>query len=134
MRMDGMRTGSAAAVDGITCHRPAPQPRPPHVPQTPRERNILRGIARGASNKEIGTELGIAETTVKIHVQHVLRKLDVSTRVLAAGWPPVPACAEHPSMAGSRGAREPPGVARLRTVSTRMPPAALCDGVGSDTA
>ena len=51
---------------------------------SPRERDILRGIARGASNKEIGQDLGIAETTVKIHVQHVLRKLDVSTRVQAA--------------------------------------------------
>lgn len=53
-------------------------------PLSPRERDILRGIARGASNKEIGASLGIAETTVKIHVQHVLRKLDVSTRVQAA--------------------------------------------------
>jgi two-component system nitrate/nitrite response regulator NarL len=44
----------------------------------------LRGIARGASNKEIAREHGIAETTVKIHVQHVLRKLDVSSRVHAA--------------------------------------------------
>jgi two-component system nitrate/nitrite response regulator NarL len=51
---------------------------------SPRERDILRGIARGASNKEIGRELGIAETTVKIHVQHVLRKLAVSSRVHAA--------------------------------------------------
>ena len=51
---------------------------------SPRERDILRSIARGASNKEIGAELGIAETTVKIHVRHVLRKLDVSTRVQAA--------------------------------------------------
>lgn len=51
---------------------------------SPRERDILRAIAQGASNKEIGRELGIAETTVKIHVQHVLRKLDVSTRVHAA--------------------------------------------------
>lgn len=49
-----------------------------------REREILRGIARGASNKEIGRELGIAETTVKVHVQNVLRKLHVSTRVHAA--------------------------------------------------
>jgi two-component system nitrate/nitrite response regulator NarL len=51
---------------------------------SPRERDILRGIARGASNKEIGREHGIAETTVKIHVQHILRKLDVSSRVHAA--------------------------------------------------
>lgn len=51
---------------------------------SPRELEIVRLIARGASNKEIGRELGIAETTVKIHVQHVLRKLDLSSRVQAA--------------------------------------------------
>jgi two-component system nitrate/nitrite response regulator NarL len=65
----------------------APAPRAPVSPLeqlSPREQDILRGIARGASNKEIGRDLGIAETTVKIHVQHVLRKLDVSSRVQAA--------------------------------------------------
>jgi two-component system nitrate/nitrite response regulator NarL len=51
---------------------------------SPRELDVLRGIARGASNKEIAREHGIAETTVKIHVQHILRKLDVSSRVHAA--------------------------------------------------
>lgn len=51
---------------------------------SPREFDILRGIARGASNKEIGRNLGIAETTVKNHVQQVLRKLNVSSRVHAA--------------------------------------------------
>ena len=51
---------------------------------SPRELDILRGIARGESNKEIARTLGIAETTVKVHVQHVLRKLDVSSRVQAA--------------------------------------------------
>lgn len=51
---------------------------------SPRELEILRGIACGASNKEIARDLGIAETTVKIHVQHVLRKLDVGSRVNAA--------------------------------------------------
>ncbi len=51
---------------------------------SPRELDILRGIVRGASNKEIAREHGIAETTVKIHVQHILRKLDVSSRVHAA--------------------------------------------------
>ena len=51
---------------------------------SPRELEILRGIARGDSNKEIARTLGIAETTVKVHVQHILRKLDVATRVHAA--------------------------------------------------
>jgi two-component system nitrate/nitrite response regulator NarL len=44
----------------------------------------LRGITRGASNKEIAREHGIVESTVKIHVQHILRKLGVSSRVHAA--------------------------------------------------
>ncbi len=51
---------------------------------SPRELDILRGIARGDSNKEIAREHGIVETTVKIHVQHILRKLGVSSRVHAA--------------------------------------------------
>jgi two-component system nitrate/nitrite response regulator NarL len=51
---------------------------------SPRELDVLRGIVRGDSNKEIAREHGIAETTVKIHVQHVLRKLGVSSRVHAA--------------------------------------------------
>ena len=51
---------------------------------SPREREILRSIAGGSSNKEIARELGIAETTVKIHVQHLLRKLGVASRVQAA--------------------------------------------------
>ncbi len=64
---------------------PVPAPPASKIEQlSPREQEILRGIARGASNKEIARDLGIAETTVKIHVQHVLRKLDVSSRVQAA--------------------------------------------------
>lgn len=49
-----------------------------------REREILTLIARGASNKVIARDLDIAETTVKIHVQHILRKLNLSSRVQAA--------------------------------------------------
>lgn len=49
-----------------------------------RERQILALIARGASNKVIARDLEIAETTVKIHVQHILRKLHLSSRVQAA--------------------------------------------------
>jgi len=51
---------------------------------SPRESEILQHIARGASNKEIARALDIAETTVKIHVQHILRKLNLNSRVQAA--------------------------------------------------
>jgi len=51
---------------------------------TPRELEILAGLADGASNKEIARDLGLAESTVKIHVQHILRKLGLSGRVQAA--------------------------------------------------
>jgi two-component system nitrate/nitrite response regulator NarL len=51
---------------------------------SPREQEILQCIAQGASNKEIARGLDIAETTVKIHVQHILRKLNLSSRVQAA--------------------------------------------------
>ncbi|HSQ82515.1 MAG TPA: response regulator [Casimicrobiaceae bacterium] len=51
---------------------------------SPRESEILQHIARGASNKEIARALEIAETTVKIHVQHILRKLNLNSRVQAA--------------------------------------------------
>jgi two-component system, NarL family, nitrate/nitrite response regulator NarL len=51
---------------------------------SPREQQVLQEIARGASNKEIARTLEIAETTVKIHVQHILRKLGLSSRVQAA--------------------------------------------------
>jgi two-component system, NarL family, nitrate/nitrite response regulator NarL len=74
------RDAAAAPADSEA----APLPTSPIEQLSPRERDILRGIARGASNKEIARELGIAETTVKIHVQHVLRKLGLSSRVQAA--------------------------------------------------
>lgn len=53
-------------------------------PLSPREEDVLREIARGMSNKEIARTLDIAETTVKIHVQHILRKLGLTSRVQAA--------------------------------------------------
>ena len=51
---------------------------------SPREREILALIAKGDSNKHIARALDIAETTVKIHVQHILRKLGLTNRVHAA--------------------------------------------------
>ena len=54
----------------------------PHL--SPREPQIIQLIAKGASNKEIARSLDIAESTVKIHVQGILRKLNLTSRVQAA--------------------------------------------------
>jgi two-component system nitrate/nitrite response regulator NarL len=90
-------TGPAGGVEALPLIEPAaapaiteasvqavPTPDPGLSRLSPRERDILREIARGASNKEIARTLQIAETTVKIHVQHILRKLNLTSRVQAA--------------------------------------------------
>jgi len=51
---------------------------------TPRERETMICVARGESNKEIARNLNVAESTVKIHVQHILKKLNLSSRVQIA--------------------------------------------------
>lgn len=80
---DEMTGKLVAAFQAAGTPSAAPAARPESL-LSPRELEILRLIAQGASNKEIGRELGIAETTVKIHVQHLLRKLGLSSRVQAA--------------------------------------------------
>lgn len=51
---------------------------------TPRELETLGFLAHGASNKEIARKLDLAESTIKVHVQNILRKLELSSRVQAA--------------------------------------------------
>jgi DNA-binding NarL/FixJ family response regulator len=56
------------------------------VPLTQRETQVLRHVALGLSNKEIGRSLEISVETVKEHVQNILRKIAVSDRTQAAVW------------------------------------------------
>ncbi len=51
---------------------------------TPRERQVLVLVARGATNREIGAELYMAEKTASVHVSRILAKLDVRSRTEAA--------------------------------------------------
>lgn len=51
---------------------------------THREKETLHCLAKGISNKEIARELNVAESTVKVHVQNILRKLELTSRVQAA--------------------------------------------------
>ena len=52
---------------------------------TPRERQVLALVAAGATNREIGKQLFMAEKTASVHVSRILAKLDVRSRTEAAG-------------------------------------------------
>lgn len=56
------------------------------VPLTRREMDVLRGLTRGETNREIASALGISYETVKEHVQNLLGKIAVEDRTQAAVW------------------------------------------------
>lgn len=92
-------SGEPVISDGMTAKlvaqfRAPAQPSAPPGPSSPgagdgarltvREREIVRGLTRGESNKQIARDLGVAESTVKIHVQNILKKLNLASRVQVA--------------------------------------------------
>ncbi len=68
---------------GLPASRPAVQTLATWDKLTPRERDVLYGIARGQSNREIATLLGIGLGTVKAHVNRLFLKLGVHDRARA---------------------------------------------------
>ena len=56
------------------------------VSLTEREREILECLANGLNNKTIARSLGISDTTVKVHIKHLLSKLKLTSRLEAAVW------------------------------------------------
>jgi two-component system nitrate/nitrite response regulator NarL len=51
---------------------------------TDRERQIMRLVSEGLSNKEIGRRLNIADGTIKVHLHHIYQKLEISNRTVLA--------------------------------------------------
>lgn len=74
------------AVAGILAQAlNAPQP-PEKTTLTERESQILGQLAEGRCNKDIARLLGISDATVKVHIKHLLRKLNMKSRLEAAVW------------------------------------------------
>ncbi len=63
-----------------------PASNPDQVHLTQRETEILQLLTEGLSNKHIARKLGNSDATVKVHIKHILRKLQLSSRVEAAVW------------------------------------------------
>ncbi|WP_353172956.1 response regulator transcription factor [Paracandidimonas soli] len=71
-------------VEQFRSQTPQAAPAASAVHLTMREREIMQCLARGESNKVIARNLKVAESTVKIHVQNILKKLGLSSRVQVA--------------------------------------------------
>ena len=77
---------TALLAEALRSNKPQQASRPDFDSLTPREKDILRLIAEGLSNKMIGRKLDISDGTVKVHVKHLLKKLNLRSRVEVAVW------------------------------------------------
>jgi DNA-binding NarL/FixJ family response regulator len=83
-RLAGFVLDAFADPDGARSAAPAVDPELDQL--TPRERQVLRLIARGYAYKEVAVELGISTKTVESHVSAVLRKLQLANRYQLTRW------------------------------------------------
>jgi DNA-binding NarL/FixJ family response regulator len=80
----GFDSRSAAVVRGLAAGTPAGRAGDGMRALTDREREVVRLIAEGLTNREIGEAIFVSESTVKFHVRNVMRKLDVHHRAEVA--------------------------------------------------
>jgi DNA-binding CsgD family transcriptional regulator len=83
LRMGDDAAAASDAADGDGDAAAEPEPEDPFG-LTPRERQVLALVARGATNRQIGAQLYMAEKTASVHVSRILAKLDVRSRTQAA--------------------------------------------------
>ena len=69
------------------------------VALTERERQIMRLVCKGLSNKEIGRRLHIADGTIKVHLHHIFQKLEIGNRTALAAL-----AISNEQTSGNRGA------------------------------
>jgi two-component system nitrate/nitrite response regulator NarL len=78
-------TGGTSIPTEVLMEQPLSHRTPAWVTKmSAREKEVLRGVALGQSNKEIGRALGLAEVTIKLHLRNVFRKMAVKSRSEAA--------------------------------------------------
>jgi two-component system nitrate/nitrite response regulator NarL len=75
------------------------------TPLTDRERQIMRLVTEGLSNKEIGRRLNITDGTIKVHLHHIFQKLEIGNRTALAALAISQNDIPHPSP-GSNGTKE----------------------------
>ncbi|MER6673133.1 response regulator transcription factor [Streptomyces sp. NPDC000983] len=83
-QLDATVTRHLTAAVGTPEGPPPERPGTPAVPLSPREVDILRLVARGHTNREIGARLHLSEGTVKNHVSRILGRLALRDRTQAA--------------------------------------------------
>jgi non-specific serine/threonine protein kinase len=88
LHRDGARLSFAAAIAyALGEQLPAePPPSAPAARLTKREREVAELIAEGLTNKEIATRLVISPRTAQGHVEHILTKLEFTSRTQIAAW------------------------------------------------
>lgn len=75
----------AEYVEPVSAQAPV-EPRHEDFGLTPRELEVLRGVAAGQSNRQIAVELFISVKTASVHVSNILSKLGVTSRGEAAAF------------------------------------------------
>lgn len=88
--LEGLQSGEAAITRAIASRLvkglSAEQRGSSRASLTDREMDVLQFVVRGATNPEIAEELYISVNTVKVHVRHILEKLDAENRTQAAAY------------------------------------------------
>jgi DNA-binding NarL/FixJ family response regulator len=84
--LEALLTGGGGRRAPLALVPTPPERQEPKCPLTPRELEVLRSVAEGHTNAEIGRELWLTEQTVKFHLSKIYRKLGVSNRTEASRY------------------------------------------------